>query len=186
MERMAQAVEKVHQRLHRAALALESAEIAYAVVGGNAVAAWVSQVDEAAVRNTQDVDILLRRSDLERAKLALAGPGFVYRHSASLDMFLDGAEAKARDALHILFAGERVRPEDLVAAPDVEESVRLGSFQAVTLSALVRMKLNSYRLKDKVHLLDLLEVGLIDASWLELVPPSLSARLQVLLDNPQQ
>ena len=41
--------------------------VPYAVAGGNAVAAWVSRVDEAAVRNTQDVDILLRRSDLSAA-----------------------------------------------------------------------------------------------------------------------
>ena len=183
---MAQAVERVHQRLHRAALALESANIAYAVVGGNAVAAWVSQVDEGAVRNTQDVDILLRRNDLDAAKQALAKQGFVYRHSASLDMFLDGPESKARDALHILFAGERVRPDDLETTPDVDDSVRLGSFQAVTLQALVRMKLNSFRLKDKVHLLDLLEVGLIDASWVRRVPLPLAARLQEIVDNPQQ
>jgi len=183
---MALAVEKVHERLHRAAQALESAGIAYAIVGGNAVAAWVSQVDEAAVRNTQDVDILLRRSDLEAAKMALAEYGFVYRHSASLDMFLDGAEAKARDALHILFAGERVKPDDAMPAPNVEESIKLGSFQAVTLNALVCMKLNSYRLKDRVHLLDLLEVGLIDESWLDSLPQPLATRLKDLIDNPQQ
>ena len=60
-ERMIRAVEKVRQRVLRAASALEKAGIPYAVAGGNAVAAWVSRVDEAAVRNTQDVDVLLRR-----------------------------------------------------------------------------------------------------------------------------
>ena len=60
-ERMIRAVEKVRARLDRAVAALEGAGIPYAVAGGNAVAAWVSRVDEAAVRNTQDVDILLRR-----------------------------------------------------------------------------------------------------------------------------
>src|SRR5262245_59119239 len=69
-ERMVTAVEKVRERLRRAATALESAGIPYAVVGGNAVAVWVGEVDEAAVRNTQDVDILLRRADLDRAKEA--------------------------------------------------------------------------------------------------------------------
>ena len=76
--------------------------------GGNAVAAWVSRVDEAAVRNTQDVDILLRREDLERAKAALAAAGFVFRHVKSVDMFLDGPGAKARDAIHVVFAREKV------------------------------------------------------------------------------
>ena len=59
-ERMIRAVEKVRQRLERATRALERAGIDYAVAGGNAVAAWVSGVDEAAVRNAQVVDILIR------------------------------------------------------------------------------------------------------------------------------
>src|SRR5207237_5898309 len=88
-ERMVTAVEKVRDRLRRAVQALEQAKIPYAVAGGNAVAAWVGEVDEAAVRNTQDVDLLLRRQDLDAAKQALGAAGFVYRHSAGVDMFLD-------------------------------------------------------------------------------------------------
>src|SRR5213594_531664 len=99
LERMVRAVEKVRDRLLRATAALERDGVPYAVVGGNAVAAWVSRVDEAAVRNTQDVDILIRRADLAAAKVALAGAGFVYRHVKSIDMFLDGPGASARDAL---------------------------------------------------------------------------------------
>jgi len=58
------AMEKVRQRLLRATAALESAGVPYAVVGGHAVAAWVSRIDESATRGTQDVDILVRREDL--------------------------------------------------------------------------------------------------------------------------
>ena len=75
MDRMVRAVEKVRERMHRAAHALEQAGIPYAVIGGNAVAAHVGRVDESAVRNTQDVDILLKRSDLEAAKAALGKCG---------------------------------------------------------------------------------------------------------------
>src|SRR5207253_3759172 len=106
-ERMIRAVEKVRERLLRATAALEKAGVPYAVIGGNAVAAWVSRVDEAAVRNTQDVDILLRRDDLKRATTALAAAGFVYRHAAGVDFFLDGPGARARDAVHVIFAGEK-------------------------------------------------------------------------------
>src|SRR5437016_1887933 len=102
-ERMIRAVEKVRERLERATAALEKAGVPYAVIGGNAVAAWVARVDESAVRNTQDVDILLRRQDLEQAKTALAAAGFIYRHAARIDMFLDGPKAKARDAVHVIF-----------------------------------------------------------------------------------
>jgi hypothetical protein len=71
-ETMIRAVEKVRQQLQRAVKALEAAGVPYAVAGGNAVAAWVSRVDEAAVRNTQDVEILLRRADLPAAIAAMS------------------------------------------------------------------------------------------------------------------
>lgn len=182
---MSNAIEKVHQRLLRAARALDQAGVPYAVAGGNAVAAWVSRVDEAAVRNTQDVDILLRRADLAAAARALTENGFVFRHVAGMDMFLDGPEARARDAVHIVFAAEKVRPDYTAPAPDVSESEKTETFRLLSLDALVRMKLTSFRDKDRVHLRDLMEVGLVDESWLERVPAALRTRLQELLDNPE-
>ena len=116
-ERMLGAVEKVRQRLTRAVAALEGAGVPYAIVGGNAVAAWVSRVDDSAVRNTQDVDLLIRRGDLEAAAAALTAAGFVQRHAAGIEMFLDGPDAKARDALRVVFAGEKVRPDYVLPAP---------------------------------------------------------------------
>jgi hypothetical protein len=184
-ERMSNAVENVRRRLLRAATALAQAKIPYAVAGGNAVAAWVSRIDEAAVRNTQDVDIVLRRADLLRAKVALEQVGFVYRHVANMDMFLDGENAKARDAVHIVFAAEKVRDDYAAPAPDVSESEETETFRLLSLDALVRMKLTSFRDKDRVHLRDLMEVGLVDASWLEKVPMALKSRFQELLDNPE-
>jgi hypothetical protein len=184
-ERMIRAVEKVRQRLMRATAALEAAGIAYAVAGGNAVAAWVSRVDEAAVRNTQDVDILIRREDLERVKAALAGAGFVYRHAKSVDMFLDGPNAKARDAVHIVFAGEKVREEYFAPAPSIDEVESDRSFRVLSLEAVVRMKLTSFRDKDRTHLRDMIEVGLINATWLDRLPTELAARLKQLLDTPE-
>jgi hypothetical protein len=184
-ERMSNAVEKVRQRVLRAARALEEARVPYAVAGGNAVAAWVSRVDEAAVRNTQDVDIVLRRADLPAARKALEQAGFVHRHAASVDMFLDGPDVKARDAVHVVFAAEKVRPDYLEAVPDVAESESATTFRLLSLDALVRMKLTSFRDKDRVHLRDLMDVGLVDKGWLERVPPALRTRLQELLDNPE-
>jgi hypothetical protein len=184
-ERMIRAVERVRERLRRAASALEHAGILYAVVGGNAVAHWVSRVDEAAVRNTQDVDILLRRSDLERTKTALAQAGFVYRHSSGIDMFLDGPQAKARDSVHIVFAGEKVRPKYTEPAPDVSQSELADAFRVLDLAALVTMKLTSFRDKDRTHLRDLIDVGLVGQMWRDRLSPELAARLQELLDHPE-
>lgn len=183
-ERMAAAVEKVRDRLRRASAALQTAGVPYAVIGGNAVAEWVGRVDQAAVRNTQDVDILIRRADFDAARAALEAVGFVYRHAASIDMFLDGPDAKARDAVHVLFAGEKVREEYLLPTPDVTESEPGASFRVLALEALVRMKLTSNRDKDRTHLRDFIEVGLIDSTWPARFPPELAARLQRILDTP--
>jgi len=184
-ERMNRAVEKVQERLEKTARTLENAGIPYAIIGGNAVRAWVAQKDEAAVRTTRDVDILLRRSDLSAATEAMQNAGFVYRHSAGIDMFLDHENAKARDAVHILIACEKVRETDLLAAPDVDESVIVDSHRTLSLAALVRMKLNAFRDKDRMHLRDMLDVELIDSDWVNQIPPILAPRLQELLDNPE-
>jgi hypothetical protein len=178
-------VDNVRSRLLRATAALEKAGVPYAVVGGNAVADWVTRVDAAAVRFTQDVDLLLRRADLDAATIALSAAGFVRRHVAGIDLFLDGPNAKARDAVHVVFAGEKVRPEYVVAAPDVSETDASTDFRVLTLEALVRMKLTSFRDKDRTHLRDMIGVGLVDASWCGRFPAELAARLQHLIDTPE-
>ncbi len=183
-QRMERAVEKVQERLERTAAILEQAGILYAIIGGNAVRAWVAQVDEAAVRTTRDVDILLRRADFPRAVEAMERAGFIYRHVKSIDMFLDGPGSKARDAVHVLFANEKVRPEDPVPTPDVAEAVDIQKHRILQLEALVRMKLTAFRDKDRMHLRDMLDVELLDESWVARLPIELAPRLQAILDDP--
>lgn len=185
LDRVVNAVEKVRQRLLRAAAALDAAHIPYAIAGGNAVALWVSRVDESAVRNTQDVDLLIRREDLERATEAMSKAGFVYRRAAGVEVFLDGPTAKARDAVHVVFANEKVRPHETLPNPDVADSEQADQFRVLSLAALVRIKLTAFRDKDRVHLRDLISVGLVDASWPGRLPPPLASRLQQLLDTPE-
>ena len=185
LDRMVSAVEKVRERLLRATQALEAARVDYAVAGGNAVAAWVTTVDEAAVRNTRDVDILLRRDAFALAKSALENAGFVFRRVGGLDVFLDGANAKVRDAVHIVWAGEKVKPNELLSNPDVSDAQTADNFRVLSLRALVQIKLTAFRDKDKTHLRDLIEVGLLDETWPAKYPPELAARLQNLLDTPE-
>lgn len=182
---MVSAVEKVRERLLRATQALEDARVSYAVAGGNAVAAWVTTVDEAAVRNTRDVDILIRRADLEGARRALESVGFTYRKVGGLDVFLDGPDAKVRDAVHIVWANEKVKPHELLSNPDVTQNQRAESFRILTLFALVQIKLTAFRDKDKTHLRDLIDVGLLDETWPARYPNELGERLQSLLDTPE-
>ena len=185
LERMVRAVEKVRDRLLRATAALEASGVPYAVAGGNAVAAHVAEVDESAVRNTADVDLLIRRADLPAAVVAMQSAGFVWRHAAGIDMFMDGPQTTFRDAVHVLFAAEKVRETYDFPAADVTDSVAGDRFRVVSLDALVRMKLTSYRRKDQVHLLDFIAVGLIDETWPARLPEPLAGRLQALLDDPE-
>ena len=185
LDRMERAVQKVTERLLRVTSALDRAGIPYAVIGGNAVGAWVATVDESAVRNTQDVDLLIRRTDFDAVKQTLEAIGFRYRHAASIDMFLDGPDAKARDAVHIIFAGEKVRKEYVEPAPDVEPHAIAPPFRMLALESLVRMKLTSNRDKDRTHIRDLIGVGLIDPSWPDRFHPVLAERLREILATPE-
>jgi hypothetical protein len=182
-ERMAAAVEDVRERARRATGALQRAGIPYVVIGGNAVGAWVARVDQEAVRNTKDVDLLVRRQDFPRAIAELQSAGFIHQNVAGVDLFLDGPAGSVRSAIHIVFAGEKVRSDYILPAPAISESEAGPDFPVATLDALVRMKLTSFRLKDQVHLLDLLEVGLIDESWCGRFPAEISARLKQLIET---
>ena len=183
-ERAEQAILRVQERLERTVKAFQLASIPYAIVGGHAVAAWVSTIDPGAIRNTVDVNILLRRHDLETAKKAMEAAGFHFAKIMDVDMFLDGADGRPRDAVHLLYAEEIFRQGDSIATPSVKHSNRMKDKIVVDLESLVRMKLTSYRDKDRVHLRDMIDVGLIDPSWVERFDALHGQRLQKLLDDP--
>ncbi|MGI8908047.1 MAG: hypothetical protein ACR2IE_16340 [Candidatus Sumerlaeaceae bacterium] len=178
-------LEHVQERLYRVKQALEDAGIPYAVVGGNAVASWVASVNRAAIRTTGDVDILLDPADLERAKVAMAKVDFHFRHAAGVSFFQDGRGAKFEDSVHLVLAGTKIRKEYACPAPAITEVDRAAfDYAVLSLEALVRMKLTSYRNKDRVHLEDMLKVGLLDESWMDKVPEPLRPRMREVLDNP--
>lgn len=174
---MIRAVEKIRDRVVLAARALENANLLYAVCGDAAVEEWVSRVDQTAVRHARDVEIVLQRTDFDAAKSAL--------RSVGLDLFLHSVPASARDAVHIVFASEKVRDDSPAASPDISESEAADQSRVVTLEALVRMKLAAFRDKDRTHLRDLIDVGLVDRSFLQKLSPELRARLQNIFDTPE-
>ncbi len=184
LDRMERAVAKVRERLLRATSALNQNGVPYAVVGGNAVASWVATVDEGAVRNTRDVDLLVRRSDLPEVTAALERAGFVADEVFEVIMFRDGAEGKPSEAVHLMFSGERTRPGNLLPAPEIQTVDDPANFHVITLESLVVMKLTANRRKDQVHVQDLIDVGLVDASWLPKLPQQLAERLKQILDTP--
>ena len=184
LDRMESAVAKVRERLLRAASALNHAGIPFAVCGGNAVASWVATVDEGAVRNTRDIDLLVRRSDLDSIKTILGQAGFVFDIVYDVVLFRDGPDGKPSEGIHLLFAGEKTRSEHLLPAPEITTVDDPAKFPVIALESLVTMKLMSNRDKDRTHLRDLIGVGLIDATWPLKLPRELADRLQQILDTP--
>jgi hypothetical protein len=186
IEAVMESVDHVRERLLRATAALETAGVSYAVIGGNAVAAWIRQVQPGAVRFTQDVDLMVERRDIDSVKTAIESAGFHYVETLGIHIFLDGPTGSVKDGVHVLFSNEKVRPDYVAAVPDLSQA-EYESFQRhriLSLASLVGMKLTSFRRKDQVHIQDLIGVGLIDSTWPARFQPELAARLQELLDDP--
>ena len=185
-KKIGESMDRVELRLRKTVSILETAGIPFAIVGGNAVRIWVAQVDPGAVRATNDVDVLIRPADLENVKRVMADNGYHYRKAAGLDMFLEGENDSVRYAIHIFLANRMVKQDDYESNPDLEPIEYGDGIRTLPLERLVRMKLNSFRLKDRVHLLDMIDVGLLSESWLAKFPKTLADRLRALIENPDQ
>jgi hypothetical protein len=102
-------------------------------------------------------------------------------------MFLERSDPNPRKAVHLLWSGEKVRPDYPLASPTVDERESLDpATPVVSLPGLVRMKLMSNRDQDRVHLRDLIGVGLITRDFLVPLPLELAARLDALLSEAGQ
>src|SRR5262245_16923903 len=181
-EKYIMAVDKVTERLQRIVRAFEQKGVPYALVGDQAVALWVATRYPAAVRTAKDVDVLLRRSDLPRARAAALAANLDYFETLGVGMFLEQRDPHPRHGVHIVWAGEKVRPENPLPAPNIDERVELEEGkQVVVLEGLVRMKLMANRDHDRAHLRDMIGVGLIDRASLAGLPKELHELLDRLL-----
>lgn len=175
----AMAMELVERHLRKVTAALDAAGIRYAVIGGNAVALWVAKADPSATRTTKDVDLLVERSDLGRINQVMHELGFEKQELRRLVLFIDPEAPSRRSGIHLVWAGEKVLPSYAHAAPALTETVRdPEGFWVLDLPALVRMKLTSLRDIDKVHIADLLRVGMVSQRLRESLPPDLRRRLE--------
>jgi len=180
------AMDRVEKRLRQVSAALDAAGIPYAVVGGNAVAAWVSRIDPAATRATKDVDLLVRQSDDARIAVVMRGLGFTRQDLRRLVLFIDPEEPSKRSGVHLVWSDTLIRPSYACPSPSVEEAVRdPEGFAVLDLPALVRMKLTSFRDIDRVHVADLAQVGLVNDAVRDTLPDALKARLAEILDDQE-
>lgn len=171
-------VDQILDVANRFGKALQQAGLSYRIVGGLAVFIHVDRIDPLAARLTRDVDVAIYRRDMERIRQALEPYGFKYRHVRGVDMFLHGPTPKVRSAVHLLFIDERVRPGDPVEVPGSEPVPSGEGILLAPVADLVRMKLTSFRLKDKVHIQDMDSVGLITPEIEQSLPDILKSRLQ--------
>lgn len=182
LERFEEAVETIAERVRRVTAALEGHGVPHEVVGGVAVAAWVAKADPEAVRATRDVDLVIRRRDLDRARQALEQSGFAFREVLGIPMFVDRQKPRVRGGIHLLYENEKVLPEYVHPVPSLadEPSRALEGFRIAPLESLVMMKLTSFRLKDRVHLQDLIELSLVTSEIEARLPDDLRERLRTL------
>ena len=106
--------------LRRITEPLEAARIPHALVGGLGVLVHVEEADPTHSVLTRDIDLMIERSELEQVKEITARHGFRFRHSAGLDMLMLGASGRARNAVHLLFSGEKVRPTQVLPNPAIQ------------------------------------------------------------------
>jgi hypothetical protein len=154
-----------------------SAGIEYRIVGGLAVYLYVEEAEPDAGRLTRDIDIAVRREDLDRIAEAAKPFGMALRHVAGVDMLVRQDQPSARRAVHLVFSGEKVRREYVAATPALGPAKVVRGFPLIPLADLVRMKLTSFRAKDEAHIKDLDEAGLLTPDIEATLPAELAERL---------
>jgi hypothetical protein len=180
-------VEQLFEVMRRLHAALTKAGVEYRIVGGMAVFFQVSERDPMAARLTRDVDVAVDRGDLARIVKIAEDFGFRYHHAAGIDMLVDVAQPKMRSGVHFVFIREKVRPDYLEPVPGFSQpTVTEEGFLLAPVPDLVRMKLTSFRLKDKVHLLDMDSVGLITPAIEKALPEALCRRLKEVREEERR
>jgi len=188
VERMGYTMTCILDRARRFSDTLCAANIPFAVCGGLSVMAWVETRDPGCARSTKDVDVLMRRADLQRAADALAPHGFIYVEVNGIPMFLDGPDGTPKHAIHIVIAGESDSKWATEPVPDIGPGVRDPAFPWARskLGLLLTMKLITNRTHDRVHIADLWRAKAIDRSWIAQVPESLRDRLSEWIDTAER
>jgi hypothetical protein len=180
------ALERIEARMDRICRTLEERGIPFAIVGGQAVALWVATRDPAATRTTKDVDLAVERSSLPAIEAAAMEIGMRYEEILGVGMLLEDTDPNPRHGVHLVWAGEQVRPNDESVVPSTTARIYLEPMRPVVpLANLVAMKLQANCRHDLVHLEDMIGVGLIGRQMVTELPAVLADRLRQLFDEQE-
>ncbi len=155
--------------LHKITDGLTAENIPYEVIGGLAVLIHVEEANPEFTSLTRDVDLMVRRSDLDRIKLAAARNGFRFRHAAGVDMLIYGDDEPAKNAVR------------LIPAPPIEperKRIHGKEVMVIPVADLLQMKLTSNRDKDRVHIRSMDAAGLLTHETERRLTPELLSRLK--------
>jgi hypothetical protein len=101
-------------------------------------------------------------------------------------MLLPPGETKARNAVHLVFSGEKVKPGQAMPNPPIRpEPIFLHGVKisVIPLADLIQMKLSNHRDIDRVHVRDLDSVGLLTPEIEEALPGILRSRLNGIRES---
>lgn len=173
----------VHRALERLVDRLTELEIPYAIVGALSLNAYGYQ------RTTSDVDVLLRREDLESFKRAHLGRGYAEKVPGGKGL----RDASQNVDIDVLLTGDYPGDgkEKPVAFPDpASAAVRGERFALLPLSTLIELKLASgmtapHRLRDLADVIELVRVNRVEESFAESLHPYVRAKFRELWQAAQ-
>jgi hypothetical protein len=171
-------------RLQRTVQILSLAQLPFAIAGDHAIGHWIRQIDESAVRNPVDVDLVIRRSDFEQVRSELESAGFLYRETDGYLHFVEHKQVKRRRGIQLFIVNEQNKPHLILPVPDFSEADLSTEMRFLSLEKIVHILLIAFRNLEGMLLRDILGVGLIDQAWPAKYTPMLAARLQTILDDP--
>jgi hypothetical protein len=138
--------------LHKITDTLTAEGIPHELIGGLAVFIHVEEADPTHSILTRDVDLMVRREDLDRIKQVAAKKGFRFRHAAGLDILLYGDADSAKNAVRLVFKNNFAPKKKRILGEEV---------LVIPVADLLRMKLSAFRDKDRVHVRSMDAAGLI-------------------------
>lgn len=174
----------VHDTMRRLAKAMNELRIPFAIAGAMAANAHGHK------RTTDDVDILIRREDLQRFKDRYSGLGWVDKFEGSKN-FRDATNNVSVDALIVgNYPGDGLPKPIAFPPPETVSWMNPEGLPFISLEALIELKLASgmtakHRMQDMADVIQLIRVNQLPTSYVEKLNPYVAAAFNDLWQSAQ-